>query len=227
MGCVNLSGSIKLLKDTGITCSACSQRSEMTLMKYWGGKGSNRGTTKERWWSTPTFSARKMKSSECKIYSESPSCTIIQKGSADPWKVLSHLNFSCVLKSNSILTVTLVMGWTKAEISSLGNLYTYSRITLPILGNLISSPILYAEKSKKSLHRNCSFLSILLQISLRSSLWSPRDCCVNWRRGVIEYHYYFSTILHKLRRFSDNWAHRFLSAISNKARRILLALCVT
>jgi len=48
VGGAYFSGRIKFLKDTGMTCSAWSHLSDMTLMKYCGGRGSKRGTVKER-----------------------------------------------------------------------------------------------------------------------------------------------------------------------------------
>lgn len=71
IGGANLSGKIKCLKDTGRTASDCSHLSEMTLMKYWGGIGSYKGTVNVIiCYSVESLSLR-MNYSEWRICSES------------------------------------------------------------------------------------------------------------------------------------------------------------
>lgn len=90
VGAANFSGRIRCLNETGNTVSHCNHLSEITLMKYWGGSGSYRGTMNDRICCSVAWFSFRINYSVWRICSESESSTITQKASAFPCILDSH-----------------------------------------------------------------------------------------------------------------------------------------
>lgn len=83
----------------GVQNDLPNQRLDTTLMKYWGGSGSNTGTNNLITCSSVAYLLFKRKYSWCKIISLSTSSTKIQKASDVPWIFSSHWKSGVIVSS--------------------------------------------------------------------------------------------------------------------------------
>ena len=121
--------------------------------------------------------------------SPSQSSTRIQNGSALPCSLSSQWKSGVTIIS--IYKQDLVIGWTNAAISILGNWWMNLCRYFPKVGNFTVSPIYYVVRLYYWSQLSCSFFSILLRISSGIPL--------NYLKGVMHGHICLFIILQQFK----------------------------